>query len=346
MPPRAMDPEGGGPGGRPDPEPGLLAGLSPAGLIDVDRLGPADGLDDLGHRVGQDLAGLTLELGDHAGGDRDAQQVGEEALDLALAQAIGPAQQAGPGLQSRPEGPAWDVAGELGPGGGPAPRAGQAVEAVLDDLGADLGEFGDLMADGLGVVAVEGVAAAGAGLGLDLDGAGQLLGGDQLARMTLVAGLATPPLPGGRPGRLPLDVERLGGGRLGGVRGVLVEPGFEGGDPLLEGLDQGEDGRLGIGRDLGPEVIRQWRLGTHAIWCNRPRPRAQAPTGRERLRRSMAATSAPNPRSGREGSRGHGRVRSACRPRLRCCGPQLSCPGRPLSDVRIACHSPSGETPA
>ena len=125
---RAMDPEGGGPGGHPDPEPGLLAGLSPAGLVDVDRLGPADGPDDLGHRVGQDLAGLTLELGDHAGGDRQAQQVGEEPLDLALAQAIGPAQQAGPGLEPRPEGPARGLVGGLGPGGDAAPRAGEAVE--------------------------------------------------------------------------------------------------------------------------------------------------------------------------------------------------------------------------
>jgi hypothetical protein len=90
-----------------------------------------------------------------------------------------------------------------------APHPGQ-VEAVFDDFGADLGEIGYLMACGLGVVAVEGVAAAGAGMGLDLDGAGQLLGGDQLAHATLVAGLATPPLPGGGPGRLPFDVERLG----------------------------------------------------------------------------------------------------------------------------------------
>ena len=129
------------------------------------------------------------------------------------------------------------------------------------------------MADGLGVVPVEGVAAAGAGGGLDLDGAGQLLDGDQLASMSLVTGLAAPPFLGGRPGRLAFDVERLGGGRPGGVRRVPIDPGLEGGDPLLEGLDQGEDGRLSIGRDLDPEVIGQWRLGTHAIWCNRPSPR-------------------------------------------------------------------------
>ena len=45
---RAMDAEGSSLGGYPDPEPGLLAGLSPAGLVDVDRVGLADGLGDLG----------------------------------------------------------------------------------------------------------------------------------------------------------------------------------------------------------------------------------------------------------------------------------------------------------
>ena len=61
------------------------------------------------------------------------------------------------------------------------------MEAVLDDLGPDLGELGDLMPEGLGVVSVEGMAAAVAGMGLDLDGVGQSLGGDQLARAPLVA---------------------------------------------------------------------------------------------------------------------------------------------------------------
>ncbi len=234
----AMHSEGVGPGGQPDPESVLPAGLTPAGLVDVDRLGLADGLDDLGHRVGQNLADLTLELGDHAGGDRDAQQVGEEPLDLAFVRAIGPAQESGPGLESRPEGPAWDVAGELGAGGGPAPRAGQAVEAILDDFGSDLGEFGDLMTQGLRVVSVEGLAAAGAGRRLDLDGAGQPLGGHQLAEMTLVPELTAPSLLGGRPGRLPLGVEGLNRWGLGRVGRVPVEPGLEGGDPLLEALER------------------------------------------------------------------------------------------------------------
>jgi hypothetical protein len=65
-----------------------------------------------------------------------------------------------------------------------------------------------------GAVAIEGMAAAGAARGLDLDGPGQPLSGDQLASLTLVATLATPPLPGGGPGRLAFDVERPGRRRL------------------------------------------------------------------------------------------------------------------------------------
>ena len=200
-----MHPEGGGLGGHPDPEPGLLAGLAPAGLVDVDRTGPADGLEELG----------------------------------------------------------------------------------------------DLMAEGLGILAVEGVATAGAGRGPDLDGAGQLLGGDQLTRTTLVAGLTTARLPGGGLGRLSLEMERLGGGWPGGVRGVLVQPCFEGGDPLLERLDRAEDRRLHVEGCPGPEVIGQWRLDAHAIWRNRPEPRAQAPTGHERLPSKKAASPAlaPGPSS-------------------------------------------------
>jgi len=167
------------------------------------------------------------------------------------------------------------------------------VEAILDDLGSDLGELGDLMAEGLRVLDVEGLAAAGAGVWLDLDGAGQLLGGDQLTRMTLVPELTSPSLPGCRLERLPLGVEWLGRWGLGGVGRVPVEQGIECGDSVLEGLDQAEDSRLGIGRDLGPQVIGKWGLAAHAIGCNPGPTKAQLPTSCERLRRSEGSTGWP-----------------------------------------------------
>ena len=113
MPPPATDPEGRHAGGHPDPPPGLASPLPPADLIDMDRVGLADGSEDLGHRPGQDLAGLSLELGDHGVGGRDTRQVGEGALGLPPAQARGPAQR--------------DVGGELGAGGRPAAGAGGPV---------------------------------------------------------------------------------------------------------------------------------------------------------------------------------------------------------------------------
>ena len=64
------------------------------------------------------------------------------------------------------------------------------MEAIPDDLRPDLGEFGDLVASGLGVLAVGRAAASGADVGPDLDDTGQPLGRDQLAHVTLVAGLA------------------------------------------------------------------------------------------------------------------------------------------------------------
>jgi hypothetical protein len=46
---------------------------------------------------------------------------------------------------------------------------------------------------------------------------------------------------------------------------IPVESRLEGGDPWLERIDQAEDGRLGIGRYLDPEVVGLGWLGAHAI---------------------------------------------------------------------------------
>ena len=78
------------------------------------------------------------------------------------------------------------------------------MEAILDGLGPVIEDFGELVADGLGIPAIERVPAIGAGVWPEIDGPGQLLRGDQLAGMTLVADLAT---------RRLFEVG-LGGGRL------------------------------------------------------------------------------------------------------------------------------------
>ncbi len=138
-----------------DPQPRLFVGLSPGGFVDVRGRGTP-------HRRGQFLIDrpehkgrLTLELGDHPQGDVQAQHGSGQALDGTFGQA----ELGGQETQDRPEpGPeraGRDALGQRASGRLAAAGAGQAMELVLDDQGADGGGLGDLMADGLGVGAVE-----------------------------------------------------------------------------------------------------------------------------------------------------------------------------------------------
>jgi hypothetical protein len=65
------------------------------------------------------------------------------------------------------------------------------METVLVDDRLDLGQFGDLMDQGLGIVAAQGVAAAAAGGGLTVGGRAELLGRDQGPKRLAMAGLST-----------------------------------------------------------------------------------------------------------------------------------------------------------
>jgi hypothetical protein len=85
-----------------------------------------------------------------------------------------------------------------------------------------------------------------------------------------MAGLpaALPPRRGSR--RLALQVDQIGGGRLGGVGGVESEPsleitdrGLQCGDPILEGLPGAQEGGLGVGGHGVPEGLRDRNLMTH-----------------------------------------------------------------------------------
>jgi hypothetical protein len=57
---------------------------------------------------------------------------------------------------------------------------------------------------------------------------------------------------------------RVGGRRLGGVGGVLVEPAFEVGPALLVVLDQSKDSGLSSRWNLLPEFVRDWRTRLHS----------------------------------------------------------------------------------
>jgi hypothetical protein len=69
---------------------------------------------------------------------------------------------------------------------------------------------------------------------------------------------------GGRLGRGAFEGRRIGRRRLGRVGGVLLESGFEVGQPSLVALDQRPNSVLSSGRDLLPEFVRDWRVRIHA----------------------------------------------------------------------------------
>ena len=131
---------------------------------------------------------------------------------------------------------------------------------ILIDEGLDLGQFGDLMDQGFGVVAVECVTTAATGGRLADERVADLLGRDQAPPGLAMAGLAAAFFPAGRSWGFPLHANRIGRGGLGRVRGVELEPCFEATDPRLQLIDplphhqeRGGDSRLGVWRHLGPE---------------------------------------------------------------------------------------------
>ncbi len=76
------------------PEPRLAPVLPPARLVDVGRVGRLHLLGQLGHRLLEHLGRDPLQLGDHAHGDGQAQQVGAQLSDLPLAQPVCPREDA------------------------------------------------------------------------------------------------------------------------------------------------------------------------------------------------------------------------------------------------------------
>ena len=109
------------------------------------------------------------------------------------------------------------------------------------------------------------VVAAPAAFGrLALDDLAELLGRDQRPGVTTMAGLPAPLLARGGSRWPSLDRGGIGGGRLGGVGGVLVEPLLQVGDPPLEGLHQRRDRRLRLGRERIPDGLWERWLILHA----------------------------------------------------------------------------------
>ena len=96
------------------------------------------------------------------------------------------------------------------------------------------------MDQGRRIFAVQVVAAPPAGTGLAIAARPEFLGRDQRAERLGMAGLCAAASSGGRSRRLALQSDGIGGGRLGRVGGVLVEPALKLVDPLVEGVQEGQ----------------------------------------------------------------------------------------------------------
>jgi len=247
------------PTGHRRPQPGLAAVLTPRGLVDVCHLGSMDGSREFVVRSLQSRSRLPFQLGDHPGGDREGEQITGQLLDLSLAEAVGPREHGQHGLEVGAEASRRDTQGQAAARRLAAVGARQAMEPILVDDRLDLGQFGDLMDEGFGIVTGEMVTTTTTGSRLAVDGLANLLRRDQTAVGFAMSGLSSTLLPARRGGGSALHSDRIGGGRLGRVRGVELEPALKIVDPVLQlsdaslvELNESENRRLMFRRRCSP----------------------------------------------------------------------------------------------
>jgi hypothetical protein len=146
------------------------------------------------------------------------------------------------------------------------------MESVFVDQRLDLGQFGHLVDQGTGVITDQGVPTVAAISGPAVGDGAQLLRWDQATQYPAMSRLPAPFATGGPGGRLALEPDGIGRRGLGGIGGIELEPGFEITDALLqfsdlslEGVQHGQDGKLGLRWDGVPERFGDGRLRDHAI---------------------------------------------------------------------------------
>ena len=121
------------------------------------------------------------------------------------------------------------------------------MKPVLIDDRPRRRQFGDLVAERFGVIAVKDIATPAATGRPARDDLPEWLGRDQGPGVMAMTGLPAPFLPRGGRRRSSRERGGIGGRGLGGGGGVLVELLFQLGDPPLEGLDHRRDRCLGFG---------------------------------------------------------------------------------------------------
>ncbi|XBH03585.1 recombinase family protein [Singulisphaera sp. Ch08] len=252
------------------PQPDLAKLLTPRRLVDVRHLGLMDRQRQFVVGSLQSRGRLPFQLGDHPGGDRQGKQIGTDLLDLPFAETIGPGEHGQDGLKVRAETTARDTGGQGAAGRLTASGTGETMKSIFIDEGLDLGQFGHLMDQRLGVVAPKPLTASATRLRLAVDGLAQLLRRHQGTVGFAMSRLPTALLAAGRSGRPPLQADRIRRRWLGRVGGVELEPCFEIADPrfqvgvpLLHRHKDCSDGGLSVGRHRTPEVVRDGQRIRH-----------------------------------------------------------------------------------
>lgn len=223
------------------------------------------------------FAGGPFQLADHARGDGEPEQVGGQRLDRPFAESIRSGQQAQHGLQTWSERATRHTDGKLAARLFTTLLAHQPMQAIFGNDRLDGRQLGHLMSQWLRIFTGQRGTTAAARFRLDVERRADLFRWHQVPPVWLVPPLPAAFLSGRTFWRGTFDRWRIGRGRLGGVRGILVQPGFEFSDFALEVAD-----------DLMAEgnVVGKWGdLVTHAARSSENRRSGQEQLGVAKGRR-------------------------------------------------------------
>ena len=151
------------------PQPGLAAAFPPAGLVEVDDSLSANERPRLLDRIRQGRRHLLFHPADRARRPLDPEAVGQQLDDGALAQAVGPGQQADPGLHAGTVGVPRYPVGPIRCGQETAVPTAESVHLIFDDVGAHRRDDDLLVALRMGIVSAKRVTAPATLAGLDRD---------------------------------------------------------------------------------------------------------------------------------------------------------------------------------
>lgn len=176
------------------------------------------------NRRRQSLADRLLGGSDGARGHADVKKVFERFASGPFGQAQFPGEVGDDGLKGGSLHPLGDSPRQLCHRPMGTPRANQAMQQVLDDVGMDRRNFRDLVPKRRRILSRKAVATALALLGLEGNDVVDVLHRHELVRGALVAGLTSRRPPTGRFGRTRGSRRRVTRRRSRGIPGVLVDP--------------------------------------------------------------------------------------------------------------------------